>query len=142
MQILIFRCLNWLLLGRSMPRFIYIFLIFVIFREIFAQKYLLLKSHIFDIGYLIGRSMARFGRRSLKTIIIVGQKSGLLLVRSHRSLSSPRTQCQDEFRNLSGCVIKILTGGRILQIAIAWCQIDGEIHSSPTMYGKGWGYMW
>ena len=33
------------------------------------------------------------------------------------------TQCQDEFRNLSGCVIKILTGGRILQISIAWCQI-------------------
>merc|ERR1712218_643787 len=34
-------------------------------------------------------------------------------------------------------VIKILTGGRILQISIARCQIDGEIHSFPTMYGKG-----
>ena len=39
------------------------------------------------------------------------------------------TQCQDEFRNLSGCVTKILAGGRILQIWIAWCHIDGEIHS-------------
>ena len=47
------------------------------------------------------------------------------------------TQCQDEFRNLSGCVTKILAGGRILQIWIAWCQIDSEIHSFPTMYGKG-----
>ena len=47
------------------------------------------------------------------------------------------TQCQDEFRNLSGCVLKILTAGRILQISIAWCQIEAEIHSFPTMYGKG-----
>ena len=47
------------------------------------------------------------------------------------------TQCQDEFRNLSGCVLKILTGGRILQISIAWCQIEAEIRSFPTMYGKG-----
>ena len=51
------------------------------------------------------------------------------------------TQCQDEFRNLSGCVIKILTAGRILQISISWCQIEAEIRSFPTMYGKG-GYMW
>ena len=49
------------------------------------------------------------------------------------------TQCQDEFRNLSGCVLKILTAGRILQISIAWCQIEAEIHSFPTMYGKGVG---
>ena len=34
-------------------------------------------------------------------------------------------------------VLKILMGGRILQISIARCQIDGEIHSFPTMYGKG-----
>ena len=40
-----------------------------------------------------------------------------------------KTQCQDEFRNLSGCVIKILTAGRILQISIARCQIEAEIHS-------------
>ena len=50
-----------------------------------------------------------------------------------------KTQCQDEFRNLSGCVIKILTAGRILQISIAWCQIEAEIRSFPTMYGKGGG---
>ena len=49
------------------------------------------------------------------------------------------TQCQDEFRNLSGCVLKILTAGRILQISIAWCQIEAEIRSFPTMYGKGGG---
>ena len=54
-------------------------------------------------------------------------------------LQSLTTQCQDEFRNLSGCVIKILTGGRILQISIAWCQIEAEIRSFPTMYGKGGG---
>ena len=46
------------------------------------------------------------------------------------------TQCQDEFRNLSGYVIKILTAGKILQISIAWCQIEAEIRSFPTMYGK------
>ena len=48
-----------------------------------------------------------------------------------------KTQCQDEFRNLSECVLKILTAGRILQISIAQCQIEAEIHSFPTMYGKG-----
>ena len=52
---------------------------------------------------------------------------------------SAMTQCQDEFRNLSGCVLKILTAGRILQISIAWCQIEAEIRSFPTMYGKGGG---
>ena len=36
-------------------------------------------------------------------------------------------------------VIKILTAGRILQISIARCQIEAEIHSFPTMYGKGGG---
>ena len=50
-----------------------------------------------------------------------------------------QTQCQDDFRNLSGCVLKILTAGRILQISIAWCQIEAEIRSFPTMYGKGGG---
>ena len=30
-----------------------------------------------------------------------------------------KTQCQDEFKNLSGCVLKILTAGRIFQISIA-----------------------
>ena len=49
------------------------------------------------------------------------------------------TQCQDEFRNLSGCVLEILTADRILQILIARCQIEAEIHSFPTMYGKGGG---
>ena len=52
-----------------------------------------------------------------------------------------KTQCQDEFRNLSGCVLKILTASRMLQISIARCQIEPEIHSFPTMYGKG-GSMW
>ena len=49
------------------------------------------------------------------------------------------TQCQDEFRNLSGCVLKFLTACRILQISIALSQIEAEIHSFPTMYGKGGG---
>ena len=48
-----------------------------------------------------------------------------------------RTECRDEFRNLSGCVLKILTACRILQISIARCQIEGEIYSFPSMYGKG-----
>ena len=56
---------------------------------------------------------------------------------AQHSYQISKTQCQDEFRNLSRCVLKILTAGRILQISIAWCQIDGEIHSFPTMYGKG-----
>ena len=47
------------------------------------------------------------------------------------------TQCQDEFRYLSGCVKKILTASRMLQISIARCQIESEIHSFPAMYGKG-----
>ena len=34
-------------------------------------------------------------------------------------------------------VIKILTACRILKISIARCQIEGEIQSFPTMYGKG-----
>ena len=51
------------------------------------------------------------------------------------------SKCQDEFRNLSGCVLKIPTDSRTLQISIPRCQIEPEIHSFPTMYGKG-GYMW
>ena len=54
-----------------------------------------------------------------------------------QSLQSLTTQCQDEFKNLPGCVLKILTACRILQISIARCQIEGEIHSFPSMYGKG-----
>ena len=42
------------------------------------------------------------------------------------------TQCQDEFRNLSGCVIKILTACRMLHFAKVWCQIEPEIHSFPA----------
>ena len=38
-------------------------------------------------------------------------------------------------------VIKILRDGRILQISIAWCQIEAEIRSFPTMYGKGGVYV-
>ena len=49
------------------------------------------------------------------------------------------TQCQDEFMNMSGCVLKILTAGRILQISIARCEIETEIHSFSTMYGQGGG---
>ena len=49
------------------------------------------------------------------------------------------TQCQDEFRSLSGCVPEILTACRMLQISIAWCQIDAEIRGFPTMYTMGGG---
>merc|ERR1719239_845671 len=48
-----------------------------------------------------------------------------------------RTQCQDEFRSLSGCVPEILTACRMHQILIAWCQIDAEIRGFPTMYTMG-----
>ena len=47
------------------------------------------------------------------------------------------TQCQDEFRSLSGSVTEILTACRMLQISIAWCQIDAEIRGFPTMYTMG-----
>ena len=49
------------------------------------------------------------------------------------------TQCQDEFRSLSGCVPEILTACRMHQILIAWCQIDAEIRGFPTMYTMGGG---
>ena len=44
------------------------------------------------------------------------------------------TQCQDEFRSLSGSVTEILTACRMLQISIAWCQNEAEIRGFPTMY--------
>ena len=50
-----------------------------------------------------------------------------------------KTQCQDEFRSLSGCVPEILTACRMLQISIAWCQNDAEIRGFPTMYINGGG---
>ena len=60
-----------------------------------------------------------------------------------------RTQCQDDFRSLSGCVHEILTACRMLQISIAWCQIDAEIRGFPTMYimrggkyGQNWRKTW
>ena len=43
-----------------------------------------------------------------------------------------RSQNNDTF--LFQRVLKILTACRILQISIAWCHIEGEIHSFPTMY--------
>ena len=56
-----------------------------------------------------------------------------------------KTQCQDEFRSLSGSVTEILTACRMLQISIAWCQIEAEIRGFPTMhimggrkYSKNW----
>ena len=45
-----------------------------------------------------------------------------------------RTQCQDEFRSLSGSVTEILTACRMYQISIPWCQNDAEIRGFPTMY--------
>ena len=57
----------------------------------------------------------------------------------HEGRQLGRTQCQDKFRNLSGCVICHLTAGRILQISIAQCQFEGEIHSFPAIYCKGGG---
>ena len=50
-----------------------------------------------------------------------------------------KTQCQDEFRSLSGCVHEILTACRMLQISIAWCQSEAEIRGFPTMYIIGGG---
>ena len=50
-----------------------------------------------------------------------------------------RTSSQINDTFLFHRVLKILTGGRILRISIAWCQIEGEIHNFPTMYSKGWG---
>ena len=60
-----------------------------------------------------------------------------------------RTHCQDEFRSLSGCVPEILTACRMLQILIAWCQIEAEIRGFLTMYimggckyGQNWPKTW
>ena len=57
------------------------------------------------------------------------------MTRCHQNELRTSSQINDTF--LFHRVLKILVGGRILQISIAWCQIDGEIHSFPTMYGKG-----
>ena len=48
-----------------------------------------------------------------------------------------KTQCQDEFRSLSGSVPEILTDCRMLRISIAWCQIGAEIRGFPTMHNMG-----
>ena len=45
------------------------------------------------------------------------------------------SQINDTF--LFNRVIKILTAGRILQISIARCQIQGEIHSKYVWQGGG-----
>ena len=52
----------------------------------------------------------------------------------YRPFNLCMTQCQDEFRSLSGSVTEILTACRMLQISIAWCQIEAEIRGFPTMY--------
>ena len=49
------------------------------------------------------------------------------------------TLCKYDCMIMSHDVSKILTACRILQISIAWCQIEAEIRSFPTMYGKGGG---
>ena len=64
------------------------------------------------------------------------QKSGGFL---YTRVINVMTQCQDEFRSLSGCVPEILTACRMLQISIAWCQNDAEIRGFPTMYMNGGG---
>ena len=51
------------------------------------------------------------------------------------------TRSQIKHRFLFQYVLNIMTACRMLQISIAQCQIEAEIHSFPTMYGKG-GYMW
>ena len=55
------------------------------------------------------------------------------------SQSLYKTQCQDEFRSLSGSVTEILTACRMHQISIPWCQNDAEIRGFPTMYTMGGG---
>ena len=59
------------------------------------------------------------------------------MTRCHQNELRTSSQINDTF--LFHRVLKILAGGRIFQISIAWCQIDREIHSFPTMYGKGGG---
>ena len=48
------------------------------------------------------------------------------------------TQCQDEFRYHSGCVEKILTASRMLQISIARCQIELKQNSPTTARNNAW----
>ena len=47
------------------------------------------------------------------------------------------TRSQIKHRFLFQYVLNIMTACRMLQISIAQCQIEAEIHSFPTMYGKG-----
>ena len=48
-----------------------------------------------------------------------------------------KTQCKDEFRNLSGCVTEILTASRINIFFFGKYHEKAEIHSFPTMYIMG-----
>ena len=48
-----------------------------------------------------------------------------------------KTQCKDEFRNLSGCVTEILTASRINIVFFGKYHEKAEIHSFPTMYIMG-----
>ena len=60
-------------------------------------------------------------------------------------IKKTKTQCQDEFRSLSGSVTEILTACRMLQSSTAWCQNEAEIRGFPTMYimrGGKYGQNW
>ena len=48
-----------------------------------------------------------------------------------------KTQCQDEFRSLSGSVPEILTACRMQFFLIVSCQIEAEIRGFPTKYING-----
>ena len=61
----------------------------------------------------------------------------VIFLKSRGFKDMTRSQINDTF--LFQRVIKILTACRILQISIARCQIEGEIHNFPAMYGKEGG---
>ena len=73
----------------------------------------------------------------------------LIKLYTFQKIYNTMTQCQDEFRSLSGSVTEILTACRMHQILIAWCQIEAEIRGFPTMYtmrggkySKNWRKTW
>ena len=74
-----------------------------------------------------------------RQLIAAWTRGKFATIREQSQYVSHMTSSQINDTFLFHRVLKILTGGRILQISIAWCQIEAEIRSFPTMYGKGGG---
>ena len=95
-------------LTRKPRRYLALFQVFLFYEEIHVI------SHIFSLKKCKDAGKNHFQEGQSKK-----NDCGLELF-----IKTNMTQCQDEFRSLSGCVPEILTACSMLQISIAWCQIQ------------------